>query len=128
MVAGTASVVEFKAGKNVPTETHIKLGAAGGIGFDRAGHLLALDLQVQTLNVYDVGKRTPIHQLKLRGTSVFFSFNKDSSRLYLADYSQGKIDEYRYQPDALTLIDTITNGMTPSSGNLGIATTPAQQL
>jgi hypothetical protein len=128
MVAGTASVVEFKAGKNVPTETHIKLGAAGGIGFDRAGHLLALDLQAQTLNVYDVGKRTPIHQLKLRGTSVFFSFNKDSSRLYLADYSQGKIDEYRYQPDALTLIGTITNGMTRSSGNLGIATTPAQQL
>ncbi len=77
-------------------ETHIKLGAAGGIGFDGAGHLLVIDLQAQTLNIYDVGKRTPIHRLKLPGTSIFFSFNKDSSRLYLAEYSRGKIDEYRY--------------------------------
>lgn len=128
MVAGTASVVEFKGGKDKATETHIKLGAAGGIGFDSAGHLLAIDVQAQTLNVYDVGTRTPIHQLKLPGTSIFFSFNKDSSRLYLADYSQGKIDEYRYRPDGLTLINTITNGMSPSSYNQGIATTPAQQL
>jgi sugar lactone lactonase YvrE len=128
MVAGTASVVEFKAGKDKPTETHIKLGAAGGIGFDNAGHLVALDLQAQTLNVYDAGKRTPIQKLKLPGTSIFFSFNKDSSRLYLADYSQGKIDEYRYRPDGLTLINTITNGMSPSSYNQGIATTPAQEL
>jgi hypothetical protein len=126
--SGSGSVVEFKGGKDKATEMHIKLGGAGGVGFDSAAHLLVIDQATPSLNVYDVGNREPVHKLTLPGSSAFFSFNKDSTRLYVADYALGEIDEFRYRPSALTQINTITNGIVPSNSNLGIATTPAQQL
>jgi hypothetical protein len=126
--SGSGSVVEFKGGKDKATETHIRLGGAGGVGFDRAGHLLVIDQAVPSLNVYEVGNREPVHQLTLPGRSAFFSFNKDSTRLYVADYALGEIDEFRYRRSELTQINTITNGIVPSNSNVGIASTPAQQL
>ena len=48
--------------------------------------------------------------------------------LYVADYGLGEIDVFRYQPNALKQIDKITNGITPSNDNLGIANTPPQRL
>lgn len=126
--SGSGSVAEFKAGSYKPTKTHIRLGAAGGVGFDRAGHLLVIDQAVPSLNVYNVGHRKPLQQLALPGTSLFFSFNKESTRLYVADYSLGEIDVFRYRPNRLTQINKITNGIIPSNSNIGVATTPAQQL
>lgn len=124
----TGTVVKFKPGSTIGTDTHITLEGAGGVGFDRYGHLLVIDETVPSLNVYDVGNPKPIHQLSLPGTSIYFSFNRDASVLYLADYSLGEIDVFKYTPSALTQTNTITNGMSASSENLGIATTPAQRL
>jgi hypothetical protein len=39
----SGTVVEFKAGTTKGIETRIVLGFAGGVGFDRNGHLLAID-------------------------------------------------------------------------------------
>jgi NHL repeat len=125
--AGHGEVVEFKAGSTQGIQTHITLESAGGLGFDGAGHLLAIDVNGPTLNVYDVGKPKPIDRLKLPGASIYFSFDRDSKELYVADYALGEIDVFRYSPSKLTQINTITNGMSPSSGNIGIANIPAQQ-
>jgi DNA-binding beta-propeller fold protein YncE len=125
--AGHGEVVEFKAGSTKGTQTHISLGSAGGLGFDGAGHLLAIDVNGPTLNVYNVGNPKPINALKLPGASIYFSFSRDSKELYVADYAQGEIDVFRYSPNKLTQINKITNGMSPSSGNIGIANTPIQR-
>jgi|HubBroStandDraft_4_1064222.scaffolds.fasta_scaffold166209_2 hypothetical protein len=125
--AGHGEVVEFKAGSTKGTQTHISLETAGGLGFDGAGHLLAIDVNGPTLNVYDGGNRKPIDTLKLPGASIYFSFDRDSKELYVADYALGEIDVFRYRPSKLTQINTITNGMSPSSGNIGIANIPPQQ-
>lgn len=125
---GSGTVVWFKPGSSQGRPTHIKLGAAGGVGFDGAGHLLVIDQEVPSLNVYDIGNAKPIHEFTLPGTSLYFAFNRDSSALYLADYANGAIDVYRYAPAKLTRINKITNGMSSSSDNIGIADTPVQQL
>jgi WD40 repeat protein len=124
----SGTVVEFKAGSTTGTDTHIVLGYAGGVGLDGAGHLLAVDEEVPSLNVYTVGNRKPLHKLKLPGTSEYFSFNKDSKMLFVADSGLGEIDVFRYTPSALTQVNKITNGIAASKDNFGIATTPAQQL
>jgi NHL repeat len=127
--AGHGQVVEFKAGSTKATQTHITLEGAGGLGFDGAGHLLVIDGSGSsaTLNVYDVGNPKPIGKLRLPGASIYFSFSRNSKELYVADYALGEIDVFRYSPSKLTQINKITNGMSPSSGNIGIANTPAQQ-
>jgi hypothetical protein len=125
--AGHGSVIEFKAGSTTGIATHITLGSAGGLGFDGAGHLLAIDVNGPTLNVYNVGNPKPIDKLKLPGASIYFSFGRHSNVLYVADYSLGEIDVFRYSPSKLTQINKITNGMSSSSGNIGIANTPPQQ-
>jgi hypothetical protein len=102
-------IVEFTAGWLKPKQMHVTLGAAGGVGFDGAGHLLAIDQEVPSLNVYDVGNPKPIATLPLPGTPAFFAFNKTSKVLYVADYSLGEIDVFDYTPTRLTQINTITN-------------------
>jgi NHL repeat len=124
---GHGEVVEFKAGSTKGIQTHIALGTAGGLGFDGAGHLLAIDVNAPTLNVYNVGNPKPIDVLKLPGASIYFSFARHSKELYVADYALGEIDVFRYSPSKLTQINTITDGMSASSSNIGIANTPAQQ-
>jgi hypothetical protein len=127
--AGHGEVVEFKPGSAKATQTHITLEGAGGLGFDGAGHLLVIDGSGSsvTLNVYNVGSSKPIHKLKLPGAAIYFSFDRNSKELYVADYALGEIDVFRYTPSKLTQINTITNGMSASGGNIGIANTPAQQ-
>jgi sugar lactone lactonase YvrE len=117
------AVVEFQHGKKM-VQTKISLGAAGGIGFDAAGHLLAMDCAASTLNVYDAGNAKPIHKLKLPGSPIYFAFGKQSKMLYVANYANGEIDVYDYTPSKLTLSNTITNGMNASSDNLGVAISP----
>ncbi|MFZ0031828.1 MAG: hypothetical protein WAK84_08140 [Candidatus Cybelea sp.] len=124
----SGTVVEFKAGSTKGIETRIVLGFAGGVGFDRDGHLLAIDEEVPSLNVYNAGARKPLERLTLPGTSEYFSFSEDSKVLYVADFGLGEIDVFRYRPRALTLVNKITNGIVPSNDNFGIATTPAQRL
>lgn len=124
----SGTVVEFKAGSTKGTDTRIVLGFAGGVGFDRNGHLLAIDEEVPSLNVYNAGRRKPLEQLTLPGTSEYFSFSEDSKLLYVADFGLGEIDVFRYSPRALSLVNKITNGIVPSDDNFGIATTPAQRL
>jgi hypothetical protein len=124
----SGTVIEFKAGSTKGIATRILLGFAGGVGFDRNGHLLAIDEEVPSLNVYNPGDRKPLEQLTLPGTSEYFSFSADSRLLYVADFGLGEIDVFRYRPSALTLVNKITNGIVPSNDNLGIATTPAQRL
>jgi len=125
---GGGTVVEFPAASTKGKQTHISLGSAGGVGFDSAGHLLAIDQQTPSLNVYEVGKKKPLYQLTLPGTSAYFAFNKDSTVLYVADYGLGEVDVFHYKPNALKQIDKITNGIEPSNDNLGIADTPPQKL
>ncbi|MGA7356395.1 MAG: hypothetical protein WA431_10295 [Candidatus Cybelea sp.] len=125
--AGHGQVVEFKSGSTKGTQTHITLENAGGLGFDGAGHLLVIDGAGPTLNVYDVGKSKPIDKLPLPGASIYFSFDHHSKELYVADYALGEIDVFRYSPSKLTQANKITNGMSSSSGSIGIANTPAQQ-
>ncbi|HEY1656287.1 MAG TPA: hypothetical protein VGF86_14370 [Candidatus Tumulicola sp.] len=127
--SGAGGVVEFKA----PAFTHtvnmrITLENAAGVGFDRAGHLLVIDQNIPSLNVYNVGRRTPVATLPLPGASWFFAFNQDSSRLYVADYALGEIDVFRYRPTALKQTNKITNGITASNTNFGVADTPVQRL
>lgn len=125
----SGGVVEFHApGFTNTTNMHIKLGYAGGVGFDGAGHLLVIDQIAPSLNVYNVGQRKAIATLTLPGASWFFAFNRDSSRLYVADQGKGEIDVFRYHPTALKQIDTITNGESPSSDDFGVADRPPQQL
>jgi hypothetical protein len=125
--SGHGAVVEFKAGSTKGIQTHIALGNAGGLGFDDVGHLLAIDGSGPSLNVYDVGNSRPIYKLPLPGASIFFSFGRHSKQLYVADYALGEIDVFHYSPRKLTRVNTITKGMSSSSGSIGIATTPAQQ-
>jgi WD40 repeat protein len=117
------SAVEFRHGKTV-VPTKISVAAAGGIGFDGAGHMLLIDRDSSTLNVYDAGNTKPIHKLKLPGSPIYFAFGKNYKMLYVADYADGAIDVYRYTPSALQRTDTITNGMNASSTSLGIAVSP----
>lgn len=129
LAQGTGGVVEYHApGFTRTTNMHIKLDYAGGVGFDRAGHLLVIDQEVPSLNVYTVGSRKPVATLSLPGASWFFAFNRDSTRLYVADDGLGEIDVFRYRPTALKQIDTITNGLSPSSDDFGVADWPPQQL
>lgn len=125
---GTGTVVEFKAGSSTPVDTHIKLGYAGGIAIDGSGHIVVIDQEGPSLNVYDVGKRNPIARLGLPGASAYIAFNTTSKVLFVADYSKGEIDVFDYTPSKLKRLDKITNGMSPSSDNMGIAVTPAQRL
>jgi NHL repeat len=126
---GHGGIVEFKAGSTKGKQTHITLAGPGGIGFDGAGHLLAIDGSGSgaTLNVYNVGSPKPIDKLPLPGAAIYFSFDRNSKELYVADYSLGEIDVFKYSPSKLMQINKITNGMSPSSGNIGIANTPPQK-
>jgi NHL repeat len=125
--SGHGQVGEFKAGSSKGTQTHIALGNAGGLGFDDDGHLVAVDGSGPTLNVYDVGHPKPIDKLKLPGASIYFSFGRHSKELYVADYALGEIDVFHYRANKLTQVNAITNGISASSGNIGVANTPAQQ-
>ncbi len=125
---GSGSVAEFKAGSSSPIETHVKIGSCGGIAIDKAGHFLTIDEEVPSVNVYTIGRRKPIAKLPLPGASAYLVFNKASDVLYVADYGLGEIDVFSYTPNKLTQINTITNGITPSNDNLGVAVTPAQRL
>jgi NHL repeat len=126
---GTGGVVEFHAPKFAnTTNMHVKLGYAGGVGFDAKGHLLVIDQEGPTLNVYNVGKRKPVAKLTLPGSSWFFAFNHDSTKLYVADSQLGEIDVFRYTPTALKQTNKITNGGSPSAGDYGVVDTPPQQL
>ena len=125
---GTGTVVEFKAGSSTPIDTHIKLGYAGGIAIDGSGHIAVIDQEVPSLNVYTVGKSKPIATLKLPSASAYIAFNSTSKVLFVADYSKGEIDVFDYSPSKLKHINKITNGIAPSSDNMGIAVTPAQRL
>jgi WD40 repeat protein len=126
---GTGGVVEFHAPKFTnTTNMHVKLGYAGGVGFDAKGHLLVIDQEGPTLNVYNVGKRKALAELTLPGTSWFFAFNQDSTQLYVADSQLGEIDIFRYTPTALKQINKITNGENPSQDDFGVVDTPPQQL
>jgi hypothetical protein len=126
---GTGGVVEFHAPKfSNTTNMHVKLGYAGGVGFDGKGHLLVIDQEGPTLNVYNVGKRKPVAKLTLPGTSWFFAFNQDSTQLYVADSQLGEIDVFRYTPTALKQTNKITNGESPSQSDYGVVDTPPQQL
>ncbi|HEX4012332.1 MAG TPA: hypothetical protein VHX17_00425 [Candidatus Cybelea sp.] len=127
MGGGTGNVVEFPKGLSIGLNRHIRLGFAGGVGFDRQGHLLVMDESKPSLNVYAAGKNKPLHKFALPGASRYFAFNRDSSLLYVADYDLGEIDVYRYSPNSLTQTNTITNGIVASNYNLGIAVDPPQQ-
>jgi hypothetical protein len=125
---GTGTVVEFKAGPCTPIDTGIKLGYAGGIVIDGSGHIAVIDQEVPSLNVYDVGKSKPVATLKLPSASAYIAFNRTSKVLFVADYSKGEIDVFDYAPSKLQRINKITNGITASSDNMGIAVAPAQRL
>jgi hypothetical protein len=122
---GHGTVVEFPAGSSKPVATKIAVGAAGGIGFDQAGHMLLVDQVTPSLNVYQAGKSKPLAKLSLPGAPIYFTFGKDAKDIYLADYTLGEIDVFRYTPTALTLVNKITNGIVPSGTNTGVATTSA---
>jgi hypothetical protein len=126
--SGNGTVVEFKPGAITAIETHIHLGFAGGVGFDRQGHLLAIDEEVPSLNVYNPHRSTPLAKLTLPGTSAYFAFDHQSKLLYVSDYGLAEIDVFRYTPTGLTQVNKITNGLNPSESSLGIAMSPAQQL
>jgi hypothetical protein len=116
-------VEEFHKGN--PIATKIKVGAAGGIGFDPYGHLLLIDRSASTLNVYDAGSTKPKYKLALPGSSIYFKIGgKHGRMIYVANFGQAEIDVYRYTPNKLTLTNTISNGITASSENLGIAVSP----
>ncbi|MGA8534635.1 MAG: hypothetical protein WB615_11045 [Candidatus Tumulicola sp.] len=125
---GTGTVVEFKVGSSTPIDTHIKLGYAGGIAIDGSGHIAVVDQEVPSLNIYDVGNQKPIATPNLPSASAYIAFNRTSKVLFVADYSKGEIDVFDYSPSALKRINRITNGITPSNDNMGIAVTPAQRL
>ncbi len=128
-LSGTGGVVEYHAPKFTnTTNMHIKLGYAGGVGFDAKGHLLVIDQTAPSLNVYNVGQRKAVATLTLPGESWFFAFNQKSTRLYVSDQQLGEIDVFRYTPTALKQVDKITNGENPSSDDFGVADTPPQQL
>lgn len=125
----TGGVVEFHAPDFTNrTNMHITLKYAGGLGFDAKGHLLVIDQNGPSLNVYNVGQRKPVATLSLPGASWFFAFNQASTQLYVADYKLGEIDVFRYTPTALKQINKITNGESPSSDDFGVVDTPPQQL
>lgn len=126
--SNTGTVVEFKAGSSTPIDTHIKLGYAGGIAIDGRGHIAVIDQEVPSLNVYDNGQSKPIATLELPSASAYIAFNRTSKVLFVADYSKGEIDVFDYSPSKLKRINKITNGITPSNDNMGIAVTPAQDL
>jgi sugar lactone lactonase YvrE len=125
---GSGTVAEFKAGSSTPKETHVKIGSCGGIAIDKAGHFLVVDEEVPSVNVYRPGQRKPLAKLPLPGTAAYLVFNKMSDVLYVADYGLGEIDVFDYTPSKLTQTNTITNGITPSNDNLGVAVTPVQRL
>jgi hypothetical protein len=121
------TVVEFPAGSSNPVATKIAVGAAGGIGFDQAGHMLLVDQVAPSLNIYEAGKSKPLAKLPLPGAPIYFCFGKHSNIIYLADYTLGEIDVFRYTPTGLTLINKITNGIVPSNNNTGVAITSPQE-
>lgn len=118
------TVAEFPAGSTNPVATKINVGAVGGIGFDNAGHMLLVDQENPSLNVYNPGQTKPIAKLPLPGVPIYFSFGKYGKNIFLADYSLGEIDVFRYTPRKLTQINKITNGIIPSNTNVGVVTSP----
>jgi sugar lactone lactonase YvrE len=116
------AVEEFRNGN--PISTKIKVGTAGGIGFDPYGHMLLIDRKSSTLNVYDAGSTKPKYKLPLPGAPIYFKIGWNKKMLYVANFASGEIDAYDYTPAKLTLRNTITNGMNASSDNLGIALSP----
>jgi hypothetical protein len=118
------TVAEFPAGSSNPVATNISVGAVGGIGFDNAGHMLLVDQEAPSLNVYTPGTSTPIAKLALPGVPIYFSFGKHGKNIFFADYSLGEIDVFNYTPSKLTQINKITNGIIPSNTNVGVATSP----
>ena len=115
-------VEEFHKGS--PIATKIKVGSAGGIGFDPYGHLLLIDRSASTLNVYATGSTKPKRKLALPGSSIYFKIGMHGKMLYIANFGQAEINAYDYTPNKLTLANTISNGITASSENLGIALSP----
>jgi hypothetical protein len=116
------AVEEFRKGN--PVSTKIKVGTAGGIGFDPYGHMLLIDRKTSTLNVYEAGSTKPKYKLSLPGAPIYFKIGPNKKMLYVANFASGEIDAYDYTPSKLTLVNSITNGMNASSNNLGLAISP----
>jgi hypothetical protein len=116
-------VEEFHKGNAIATK--IKVAAAGGIGFDPYGHLLLINRTASTLDVYAPGSSKPLHKLALPGSPIYFKIGSNGKMLYVANFAQGEIDAFDYTPRKLTLFNTISNGMTGSGVNLGIALSPS---
>jgi hypothetical protein len=85
---------------------------------------LLIDRSASTLNIYATGSTKPKRKLALPGSSIYFKIGMHGKMLYIANFGQAEIDAYDYTPNKLTLANTISNGITASSENLGIALSP----
>jgi hypothetical protein len=66
------TVAEFPAGSSNPVATNISVGAVGGIGFDKAGHMLLVDQEAPSLNVYTPARQRPSPSSRCRACRSIF--------------------------------------------------------
>jgi hypothetical protein len=97
--------------------THIPLGAPGGLAFDRSGNLVASDTLHGVIETFPSGQTSPSNSIACSEECFSFAFNHRGDRLWIDEQyeSNGTIDEVAYPSG--TQIDSLPQpqGSLPSS-------------
>jgi hypothetical protein len=112
------------------TATGYQNTSPGGLDFDSAGNLVAIDTSANNIGallVYSGCNPACTHvggPFALHGEAFWGHLNEKSTAIAMANYTVGEIDVYKYSPTALTFLYSFTNGLTPSFSVKGAAYNP----
>ncbi len=118
---GSGAVAKFAHGSIGPGQ---KLGLEGGsyfgLAFDRHDDLVAANYYAGEIEVFARGASKPLRRFGHRGRPWSIAFNRQGTRLFVADFERNEIEEYAYP--AGTLVNTIPGEK--GGAFVGVATGP----
>jgi hypothetical protein len=109
------------------TATHYKNPDTGGLDIDKSGNIVSISHSTPAVYIY-LGCKPACKLIggpfQLKGTAMYGHLNEDSTRFATADGQYNQVDVYTYSPTAVTYRYSFNNGISSSSGIVGVAYNP----
>ncbi|HEY1882572.1 MAG TPA: NHL repeat-containing protein [Candidatus Cybelea sp.] len=105
-LTGNGAVAKFPPGSSGPGHNlGLERGSYFGLAFDQHDDLVAANYYAGEIEVFARGASKPLRRFGHRGRPWSIAFNRQGTRLFVADFERNEIEEYAYP--AGTLVDTI---------------------
>jgi hypothetical protein len=117
-----SGVMEFPPGSTTGTDLGLTIGLAGALEVDRAGNVIVIDSNVNTIDVFPPGQTTPSKQIPVAAGLPFeLSLNRDENVLYATVQASGGfiVQDVSYPNGS-----GMSNVITANDGNWPLAVSP----